>query len=195
MNALVIERGGRTLVIPRTFDKLGVGQCTLDGMSIPAHRLWDLVLEAISSNTPIDQEKLFEEGLRAEIYRLAEGHEMVYSTIKTPGLVPILDPKGNPYRDVWVQKTMLRVRPIAAALNIELAVIRGEVDIVSVRQLLRVAEERYGLQPVAAVDKRVFFHTDPESIFEKFGTRDWRRLGVYFKRPGTSSVRLDFTGE
>jgi hypothetical protein len=190
-DVLTIEKNGRILSIPRTFDRIGIGACTLDGMPIPASRLWDIVLEAIAADAPVDTDRLFEEGLRAEIYRLEEGYELIYSSEKMPGLKPVVSAAGEPYPNVWTQRTMLRVRPLARQLGVELAAIRGDVDVVSVRDTLRAAREAFGLHPVAAVDKRLFLHADPESIFARFGTRDWRRLGVYFKRPGTSSVRLN----
>jgi hypothetical protein len=48
-----------------------------------------------------------------------------------------------------------------------------------------------GYEPFAMGDKRIMYSKDRERIYEAFGSKDWVRLYVYFKRPGSSVYNVD----
>jgi hypothetical protein len=67
--------------------------------------------------------------------------------------------------------------------------VRGKETVEAVRELFTAAE-LLGYKPIAGVDKRYFFHKNPAAIYATFKTADWKRLGVYFKRPGVPRAQI-----
>lgn len=177
---LVITDGSATLSIPIANGSWGSPDITLDGQKIPAGRIWTAIAYHTAKEKKIPRPVLMAEAKRAALYRQEAADMLVYTIKPRKGDKHIT---GNVYSRAEKQRT----RPMLERFGIRVAKIEAPVDVGSVRQMHEAAES-LGLYPVAAGDDRVMYAPDPEAVFTAFGSRDWVRIYVYLKRPGSTCV-------
>ena len=176
-----LSDGNVTVSIPKVFG----AKATCNGFEIPSARIWDILAYFMSKEVKAPREVIMEEAKRSEIYRLAMQGMIVWT--QSPGEFDKCI-KGN----VYARPERQRVRPLVDKFGIKIAKII-DADEADVLEELFDACASLGLYPVGAVDGRYFFAKDPEAVFKAFGTRAWLKIGVFLKRPGSSSVAIDLS--
>ena len=184
---MAIERfeddNGNVLEMP-TLDEWGSTDVKYNGNIIPSARLWELVGAFLVHNKKVPKEFLFEEARRADIYRLFDAGQIIWTENPREGDVPFA-----PERNVFVRKDKQRVRVFLAEFGIKLAKIDATPNKNNIIQLAEVCAEN-GLYPVAAQEQRFYFASDPETVFKAFGSKDHLRLAVYLKRPSSGGIQI-----
>lgn len=153
-----------------------------NGKPVPSARVWELIGFFLSHNKQTPREHIIAEVKRSEIYRQEITGLIVWTKSPQAKDVQIA---GN----VYARPERQRIRVLTEQFNIKIAKIDGPVTEEVLEEIFDVCES-LGLYPCASVDDRYFFTKDPEAVFEAFGTRDWQRLAVYFKRPSASCVTI-----
>jgi hypothetical protein len=155
-----------------------------NGNIIPASRLWELAGAFLTHGKKVPKELLFAEAKRADIYRLFDAGQIIWTTQPRADDIPF-----SPERNVYVRKDKQRVRVFLAEFNIKLAKIEEQPNKMNILELVEVCKEN-GLYPVAAQEHRFYFTPDPQRVFEAFGTTDHLRLAVYLKRPSSGGIKI-----
>jgi hypothetical protein len=173
---------GAVLEIP--YSTWGNPNVLFNGDKIPCSRLWEIIAIAKERKMKASREEWYEEAQRASIYVQAGRR----------GLVHTLAPKQGDRlvaSNVYIRHEECRIRPLVDKFEL----IRAKLEVVGpaeMREFLRVSAEVIGLYPVAADNAgHVILSKDPEAVFAAFGTRDWIRLYILLKRPGSTSVPLN----
>lgn len=178
---LVTEHEGDKLEIPVTH--WGHPDVRMNGSQIPSARIWEIIANHLCEGLKVPREMLVAEARRAKIYQQLEKGLIVHT----------LNPKDKDILvdgSVYVRVDMQRIRPLVDRFSIKIAKIEGEYTAEKVKETNDAMEE-LSFYPVAAGEDKIMYSRDPEEVFEAFGTRDWVRLAVYFRRPGSSFVNLD----
>lgn len=158
----------------------------LNGNVIPSARVWATIADYAIQGVAPSRSAIMEEAKRAEIYRLLEQGILVRTDTpreKDKELVP----------GIYLRMDRQRVRPLLSEFSLAIAKIEAEYSTDNVLAMHAYCKS-IGLSPVAAADGRIMYSKDPQAVFNAFGTKDWTRLMVYIRRPGSSSVSLDLTG-
>lgn len=153
-----------------------------NGNHIPSAKLWGIIASHAIEGKTTPRPDLIREAKRAEIYRQLK-HGMYVWTINPK-------PEDRLVEDsMYVREDKQRIRPLIDRFDITICKIEDEIT-PSVIQTITSFFAQQSLFPVGMVDERIYLSKDPEAVFEAFGSRDWLRIGVFFKRPGSSSVPL-----
>ena len=174
---------GEILSIPTS--SWGTPDVRFNGERIPCARLWKIIADNLAEGRNPSAGELLNEARRADIYRVLDGRMLVWTNF------PRTDIDTQFEGRVYARREKFRMRPLMPRFRVVMAKLE-EVAPYSVREMIR-ACEKMGLYPFAAGEDKMFFSRQAEEIFRLFGTKDWVRLYVYFKRPGTSPTQLDFT--
>lgn len=177
-----LEFEGRVLDVP-SMEQWGIGEVFLDGVPIPSARLWKVWARYMEKGLPAPKAKLFDAARIAEIYQLQSAKFLVHTYAPKPNDQLLA---GN----VYVRTDKLRVRSLCSELKLITAKIEPPVDATSIKGLVDVCQEHLKVELVAAQEKRFYFSSDPEAVFERFGTRDHLRLAVYLKRPSSAGFEV-----
>lgn len=183
---LNITDGSAVLSIPIANGDWGSSDITLDEQRVPSGRIWSMIAYHAAKEEKTPRTTLLAEAKRAALYRQEAVGMLVYTTEPRKGDKGVL---GN----VYYRNEKQRTRPLLVRFGIWVAKIEAPVDAASMRQTHEAAES-LGLYPVAAGDDRVMYAPDPEAVFSAFGSRDWVRIYVYLKRPGSTSVKINLRG-
>lgn len=156
----------------------------LNGNKVPSARLWMMIANhIINKGGKMKREILMDEAKRAAIYRQRKNKMWIYthSSLKND---------SHLIGSLYERNVAQRIRPLVDELGIQLCKIEDEPtpDVVSDTLLLA---EKLGWFPVAASRKKIMFHPKPQEVFDLFGTKDWARIYVYLKRPGSVNVLLE----
>ena len=125
---------------------------------------------------------LLEEARRANIYRLIDSGQLVYTKAPRDGDIE----KG---KHIYVRKEKQRVRALVKRFGIKIAKIEGELEAVAIKDLCAFCAD-IGLYPVAYQENKIYFCTDPDMVHKAVGGFDPIRLIVYCKRPSASSFKV-----
>jgi len=172
-------QGRKELRIPNFF---GSNDVTYGGHQIPCANIWDLIGAHMARSTVVPTDELLQVAEDAETFRW-ENNKMLVHTMtprKTDHVVG-----GNVY---WRQEKQ-RVRPLVDMFQVVIAKIESELSPTVVSELHEVCGHK-NLYPVGMVNDKIYYAPDPERVFQAFGSRDWVRIGVFLKRPGSSSVEI-----
>ena len=178
---LTLEHNGSTLEIPGSFGEPGI---KFNGRVIPSARIWDLAAYHMVRGERTPREKLFTVARNSEVFRWEQ----------TEMLVHTLTPRKTDqhiFGAVFARHERQRVRPLVSKFDVRIAKVDGEITTDAVDELHYVAK-RLGREPVGMNDGRIYYAKDPQTVFDAFGTKDWVRIAVYLKRPGGSSVPINF---
>ena len=172
---------GAVLEIP--YLNWGNPNVLFNGDKIPCSRLWEVIATAKEQKMKADRLELLEEAQRASIYIQAGRRGLVHTSAPKQGDRLVAD-------NVYIRHEECRIRPLVDKFEL----IRGKLEVVGpteMREFLRVSAERISLYPVAADNAgHVVLSRNPEEVFSAFGSRDWVRLYVLLKRPGSTSIPL-----
>jgi hypothetical protein len=182
---LVITDGSAVLEIPIAAGDWGNPDVTLNGERVPSGGFWMMIAEhaAIGEKTP--RETLMREAKRAALYRQNVTPMLVYTVEPKKGDILLQD-------DVYTRTEHQRQRPLLARFGIIMA--KLEVFNPDTVQIMHEVAKTMGLYPVAAGDKRIMYTRYPEAVFSAFQSRDFTRIYVLLKRPGSFSVHLNLKG-
>jgi hypothetical protein len=183
MKFIWIKDGKNTLVLPDSFGHTNV---KLNGNKIPSAKIWDFVARYLARGDRVPQDQLLTVAMESEMFRWEPTTMLVYT------LKPWPDDRPTDTTNIYWRTDRQRVRPLVDEFDVRIARIydTGSLE-VAVRTLHEFAAKR-GWYPVGMNDNRVYYTSDPQSVFDAFGTKDWVRIGVYLKRPGGSSVEVSF---
>jgi hypothetical protein len=180
-NILEITDGTSVLSIPvTTWGHPGV---LLDNNRIPAARIWAEIGNAMKEGKQADRAMLLYEAKRAEVFRQTASACIVYTTTPLPGDQGIMD-------QVYARAEPQRFRPLVDRYKIKIAKSEEGFSPEIVAIILE-ACECLGLYPVGMADERAYFCKDPEEVFAAFGSRNFLRVAILLRRPGSSSEELD----
>ena len=183
----IISANNRVLRFPdpREFHQWGSNQVTLDGKQIPSARIWDYLAKCKQKEEQFSYDKLMNEAERAEIYSQLDTGMIVYT------LFPKKDDRlisGN----VYARKEKQRIRYLA---NKFLVVIGKFEEPVTPEVIKEMNAACAGIKyyPVGCVDDRIYYTKDPEAVFNTLDTKDVTKIGVFLKRPSSSSFVLNLS--
>ena len=180
--SIEITKNGDTLSIPRR--KWG-GPISYRGQEIPGGRVWDIVSTTMAEGKPLPVDRLIKEAARAEIYCYSPKKLVVWTETPRPGDKHI---EGN----LYMRNDNQRIRPLFTQLELRVARIEGGMEAEKIRETHKLFKD-LGMDPVASGDDKIFYSQNAEAIFDQFGSRDWVRLYIILKRPGSSSIKLNLT--
>jgi hypothetical protein len=179
-NCLVNDEGD-ALVLPSLVD-YGSVNVLYNGNRIPSARLWAIAGAFLARGKQPSQKLLFDEAKRANIYRLIDSGQIVYT----------LDPRPTDKaigENVYARKERQRVRFLVDHFRIKLGKIEGKLDKTSITEICKCCAN-IGLFPIAYQGNRIFFTADPGALYAALGTTDSIRIAVYLKRPSSSHKRF-----
>lgn len=174
---------GNVLEIPNLND-WGSSNVTYNGNVIPAARLWELIGAFLVHGKKVPKELLFEEAKRADIYRLFDAGQIIWTEAPRENDIPV-----SQERNVYARRDKQRVRVFLQEFGIKIAKIEAQPNKNNILQLAEVCAEN-GLYPVAAQEQKIYFAPDPQLVYAAFGSNDHLRLAVYIKRPSSSSLKI-----
>jgi hypothetical protein len=172
-------QGRKELCIP---DHFGSNNVTYGNNQIPCANIWNLIGTHMSQGTVVPTKELLQVAEDAETFRWSSIRMLVHTSLPRKTDVPV---EGNIYQ----REEKQRVRPLVDKFGIVIAKIESEMSSLAVRELHRVCGHR-DLYPVGMVDSKIYYAPDPEQVFDAFGSRDWVRIGVFLKRPGSNFVDI-----
>lgn len=180
---LILTDSEATLAIPVGSGDWGNQNLRLDGKRIPSGRIWALIAKHTAAGEKTPRPLLMAEAKRSGLY-IQHNHDMLVYTVE-----PQIGDRGIS-GNVFMRRETQRVRPLLERFGIVVAKIEPPLDATSVNQMHEAAET-IDLYPVAAGDNRIMYAPDPQAVFDAFGSKDWVRIYVYLKRPGSSSTPLN----
>lgn len=154
----------------------------LNGNNIPSAKLWAIIAGYAIAEKVTPRQELIAEAKRAEIYRQTTRTMHVWTLTPKPD-------DTNLDGFMYIRKDKQRIRPLVDRFNITICKVEDEITPQVIQEITEYFSQQ-SLFPVGMVDERIYFAENPEVVFEAFGSRDWLRIGVFFKRPGSSSVPL-----
>lgn len=173
---------GDELIIPLSV--WGHPNVRYNGNVIPSAKMWDFIGRKMANGEQFSTADLMDEARRADMYRFLEGKILVWT------LNPRKEDKQLE-KNVYIRRERNRIRPLVERFNVVIAKLT-DVSPLSVKEMIETCK-KYKYKPFAMGEDRILFSRDVEKIFDTFGTRDWVRLYVYFKRPGATSVDLNLS--
>lgn len=179
-----LDDGCGTIVsIPIT--RWGHPNIRVNGERIPAAKLWTMFGKYKAAGMKVPRPLIIEEAKLAEVYRQTDGQTIVLTDSPQDKDIKLED-------EIYARNERQRVRPLVKELDLRMAKIDGDVDARKLTHLLHFFRKE-GWYPVAFADGRLMFSKDPENVFKLFGSRDWLRIMVYLRRPGSCSIPLDMS--
>lgn len=186
-NWIVLQNDkGITLELPR--NAWGSPDVRVNGNQVPSAKIWGLIGSCRAEGKKVPRSTLMEEARKAEIYRQLDTHMLVWTRTPHESDEPV-----DASKNVYMRKEKQRIRPLVHDLDIKIAKIDVQPTPGMVKDLHDVCAT-IGLYPVGAGDDRVLYSKNPQAVFDAFGSKDFVRIMVYCRRPGSSSVSLDLTG-
>lgn len=179
-NKTLISKDNNILSLPR--GEWGSPDVTFNGNQIPSAKIWKLIASYMVENAEPDLENLFNEAKIANIFRQLEIGMIVWTLNPKKTDMSIQD-------NVYVRKEKQRIRYLANKFEVKIAKIEGSFDPDTILEVHK-ACLTVGLHPVGCVDERLYYCRSPEKVFRAFGSSDWLRIGVFLKRPSSSSFSL-----
>lgn len=178
----IVNDDGDVLILP-SLANYGDPNVTYNGNRIPSARLWNLAGMFLSHNKQPPPKLLFEEAKRAEIYRLIDSGQIVYTLNPRPTDRCI---EG----DVYARQEKQRVRVLVDHFGVKLGKIEGKLDKTSITKFCEVCAN-IGFFPVAYQENKIFFAANPSAVYDALGTTDAIRIAVFLKRPSSNHMTFD----
>jgi len=169
-----------SLTIPNEF---GSPDVHLNGNHIPSARVWGVLQNAMAHETTVDKEYLLSVAKESETFRWYMTTMLVYTH----------EPKKDDRHvigSVYERHERQRIRPLTDKFDVTIAKSDYELN-PEIAKSLHEAAASLGLGPVGMNDGRIYYSTNPQAVFDAFGTSDWVRVAVYLKRPGGSSTKVN----
>lgn len=180
----VIELGNDVLKIPK-LRYWGSAEVYFNENKIPSACLWELCATFLVHGKKVPKHLLFEEAKRADIYRLIDSGQIVYTTTPRDGDI-------EKAKNIYVRREKQRVRYLVKRFGIKIAKIEGDVTASAIRELCDFCAN-IGLYPVAYQENKIYFCANPDEVYQAVGGFDPIRLFVYCKRPSSSSFKIKLT--
>ena len=177
----VVSQNGDVLSLPH--GEWGHPDVLFKGNRIPSARIWALIAESLMRGEAPSAEDILHEAKRSEVFRQLETGLIIWTLNPEKQDVHV---QGN----VYIRKEKQRIRYLADKFKVKIAKVSGDFTPEVVRELNTVCLT-LGMHPVGCVDGRIYYSRDPEAVFKAFGTRQWVRVGIFCKRPSSSSFVLD----
>lgn len=176
-----LEKDGNVLEIPKV-KYWGSSDVYFNNNKIPGAKLWEICAAFLAHGKKVPENLLFEEAKRAEVYRLLDSGQIVYTTTPREGDIPKAP-------SIFVRMEKQRVRTLVKRFNIKIAKIEGELTSLAIRELC-IFCAGINLHPVAYQENRIYFCEDPQKVYDTVGSTCPIRLAVYCKRPSSSSFKV-----
>ena len=162
----------------------GSSEVFYNGNKIPSARLWELAGAFLAHSKQVPRHLLFEEARRANIYRLIDSGQIIWTTAPRDGDKHL---SGN----IYARKEKQRVRFLVKLFDIRLGKVEGKPNRENITELCEFCET-IGLYPIAAQENKIYFCEHPEDVKRMFNTDDILRLAVFLKRPSASCIEVNF---